>query len=1214
MFFYFYNLLINSRDKRQLNLNLNYKLMSIITKSNIATKIAIGAIAVAFVFGLMFTASTPAHAALTTSQIDAIISLLESFGADAATISNVQTSLEGGTPTATTGGSTASVCPYTWSVSLTTGASGADVMALQKFLNSDSATQIASSGVGSPGSETDYFGGLTSSAVAKFQNKYASEVLTPVGLSAGTGYFGSSSRAKANSLCAVASTETETETETEEEVATAGTGLTATSATQPAVSLAPESAARVPFTNFTVTAGSDGDVTLESVTVERTGLAASAAFAGVVLLDSDGVMIGTSKTLNSNDQATVGEDVVIPAGTSRTFTVGGNMAADNSTRAGQVAGLDVVAVNTSATVTGSLPIEGADHTINSTLTIGAATMAVSSFDPNSAQSKEIGTTEVRVAGVQLTAGSAEDVRIRNLRWNQTGSAGTTDITNVITVVDGTEYPTTLSADGNYYTANIGSGVVVGKGNSIDMYVKVDIISGSARTVIMDIDKATDIYVTGETFGYGITATQSQDGTAGTTSSVFTSGTPFFDNATMTISAGSVTSIQKSSDVAAQNIAVNVSNQPLGAFETDIKGEAINISGVALTVASTTGSGTGLLTNVTIVDENGSVVAGPVDATYTSALVQTVTFTDSMTIPTGTMVYSVKGKVASAIGNGGTYIVTVTPSGWTSPTGDVTGDSITISNTAFTLNTMTVKSAALDISIASTPVAQNITAGTQDFTFSTIQLDATQSGEDVRFSSIPLEMVFATLTADQVTNCQIMDGSSALNTGSNVPSLSSSATTGFSTTFTFDETLTVSKGTVKELDVVCDLSSGTAANDSLSWGIDGSPSITVTGVTSSNSVTETVTASVGQTMTVAAVSLVASEDSTSPSYAIVEAGSTDVEVGTINFRAANEAVTLQRVGLTLTNSASSSSTDLVQVTLWDGTTQVGTAIFTGSNTNATSTLSTAVDLAKDADTDITVKADLASIGTSEAGSQGALIAVDVDTNGTNTQGVGQDSGTTVNASGSTTFSGVRMMSSVPTVATDTGSLSTTLTTSSGVDLYRFSVTSSDDGNGIGLTEVTVNLSTSTGAAVSGTTTVTNLEVYAYTDSGYSSPVSGFTNGQIVATVAGLVSSGDNAAALSSVLQIPEATTYYFKVVGDVALTAGSGTFSGSVTTRISGDAAYPAISGLMSYAATVQADTNDDFVWSPNATTSSLSTHLDWSNGYSVSGLPSAGTDAFTISK
>ena len=1186
--------------------------MSIITKSNIATKLAIGAIAVAFVFGFMFTAA-PAQAALTTSQVDAIVSLLQSFGADAATIANVQTSLTGGTPTTPSGGgSTASVCPYTWSTSLNSGSSGADVMALQKFLNSDSATMIASSGVGSAGSETDYFGGLTVAAVAKFQNKYASEVLTPVGLSAGTGYFGSSSRAKANSLCAVASTPTTPSTPSTPSTPATGTGISVVGGSQPTATLAPDSAARVPFTNFIVTAGSDGDVVMDSVSIERSGLAPDAVFSGIVLLDSDGVQIGTSKTLNSNHQATVGAKTTIPAGTSKTFTIAGNMAADNSSRDGTIATLSVIAVNTSAAVSGSLPIAGTAQTINASLAIGSVTMGISSFDPNSAQSKEIGTTGVRIAGITVTAGSAEKIRINNIRWNQTGSAGSSDISNVVTVVDGTEYASTVSADGKFYTAKLGSGIVVDKGNLIDIYVKADIIGGSARTVIFDIDKRTDLNITGETFGYGITPPAGSD-SAATTSSVFTAGTPWFDNATLTISAGSVTSIQKSTSVAAQNVAVNVSDQPLGAFETDIKGEAINVSGMALTVASTTGSGYGLLTNVTIVDQNGTVVAGPVDATYTSALVQTVTFTDSVTIPTGKMVYSVKGKVASNVGNGGTYITTVTPSGWTSPIGDVTGDSITITQGAFDLNTMTVKSAALDISISSAPVAQNITAGAQDFTYANLQLDATQSGEDVRFSSIPLEMTFATMEVTQATTCQLFDGSTALNTGSNV--VTPSGTSAAENTFTFDATLVVPKGTIKTLALKCDLANSIANKTVYQWGVrDTAANMTVTGVTSSNAVTETVTASNGQAMTLAAVAVVASKDSSSPSYAIASAGSTGVTAGVIKFRASNEAITLQRVGLSLTNTASSSSSDLVQVALYDGATKVGTAVFTGSNTRATSTLDIPVTLPKDADKTLTVKVDLANIGTAQAGSQGARIAVDIDTNSTNTQGVGQESGTTVNASGSTAFDGVRMFKTKPTFAKL--AIPTTVLVTSTMDLYRFSVTA-DSAGSLGIYKFTVNLATSS-SPVSASTTISNLKVKAYTNSSFSTEVSGFSPaGQLNDTVATLVS-GDNNILMSAStqgqdsLQIPAGTTYYFRVIADVALT-GSPT-AGSITTSLLGDSVYPVLAANMGLSTAIDNDAEDDFVWSPNATTTSDTTHVDWTNGYFVSGLPSDNMDSAVIVK
>ena len=869
--------------------------------------------------------------------------------------------------------STADKCSFTRS--LTVGSRGDDVTCLQNYLKTGGHLSVSATG---------YFGSLTKAAAASWQ--------AANGVSPAVGYFGSISRAKYDSLMATvaassssAASSASSAASSASSVTATGTGLTITSATQPAATLAVKSAARLPFTKVTLTAGSQ-DVVVTGITVERTGLANDAAFAGVVLLDDTGTQLGIAKTFNSDHKATVGDTVTIKAGTSKTFSVAGNMAANQTDYAGQVAYLSVTGVTTSATVSGLLPISGAGHTINNSLTIGSVTMAVGANDPANNPSKEIGTTGYTFSGVKITAGSAEKIRVKSIRWNQSGSAAAVDLSNIKTYVEGTAYDTVASSDGKYFTSTFGDGIVVDKGANIQVSIKGDIAGGSGRTIDFDLYKTTDIAVSGETYGYGITPPNGADD-AGTDDSAFHATTnPWYDASQVTVSSGTLT-VEKASSIAAQNIAVNVANQPLGGFTVEAKGEPISVASMVFRLSAWAGTGattvTQDVTNISLVDENGTVVAGPVDIAASAA---TVTFTDTITFPVGKKTYTLKGKIGTEFATNQTIAASTTPStDWTSVTGQTTGNSITPSPTsAITANTMTVKAAVLTISVSASPASQSVVAGAQSYTFANVQFDATASGEDIKFSTVPLTFTNGG-TASYITGCSLYDSSTALNTGSNAVAGPTATPT-----FTLDSNLTISKGTVKTIALKCNIAGSATSSSTFLFGIPAAASWSGTGLTSGQSATITATAASSGTMTIGAGSFTVALDSSSPSYYLAAANTTGNTAAILKFHANNEAINLQKVSLQLTNpSASSSPNDIVKVTLWDGSTQVGEAIFTGSNRNATSTLTGTVTIPKDGDKILTVKTDLAEISSTGIGRQGAFVAVDYDgADSTGTQGVGQ----------------------------------------------------------------------------------------------------------------------------------------------------------------------------------------------------------------------------------
>ena len=1175
---------------------------------------AIGFVGLAMALSLVFGAAVVPAQAQSTADLQAqIASLLAQIQALQAQLTGAQ------------GGSSSAACGFTRD--LTVNVTGADVQCLQKYLNGAGYT-VASSGAGSPGSESTFFGSLTRAAVSKWQ--------AANGVSPAAGYFGSISRAKYSSVAGTTGGTTTGGTTTGGTTtpAPSGTGLTVSKPAQPADSLAPESAARIPFTKFTVTAGSDGDVVVNSVTVERTGLAANANFSGIVLLDEDGTQLGTAKTLNSNNQATIGEAVTVKSGTSKTLTIAGNMAADNSTRAGQVATLSVVAVNTSATVSGSLPIVGAAHTVNATLNIGSVTMARGSFDPGAGQTKEVGTTGYTFSSIKVTAGSAEDVYLKSIRWNQTGSAAaSSDLTNVKTIVDGTEYATVVSTDGKYYTTNFpDSGLLMQKGFNKDVSIKGDIAGGSNRTVDFDIAKRTDVYLVGKTFGYGVTPPLAGSAASTDGAAFNNADDPYYDAAQVTISTGTMT-VSSWTGVSSQNIAVNQASQSLAGFSVDVKGEAISVGGMVFQILAV-GDEAENITNITLVDQNGSVIAGPVDgaSTATDSAYGTVTFSDTVTFPIGVTNLTMKGKLGTAFISDDTVAASTTPSTqFTTVTGQVTGNTITPNPTsAITGPTMTVKASSLTVSVSSVPIAQTVISGANQFEFARYIFDATASGEDIRITSIPL--YFDTNgTRTDLTNCQMYDVATSVTTGSNVKNPATTDTAS-STTMTFDGTgLIVSKGTSKTLSLKCNIRSGVTSK--YWWGLDNSATMTsASGVNSGQTVVETLTEANGNLMTASAGgTLTVVLDSNSPGYKIASAGSTGVEVARYKFSAASEDIDLRQVTLQLTSYASNTPIDLIGQDLkiyasTDLVNPVGTLNF-ANNDSATSSTLTNFRVPKDGSKIMVVKADLSAVSASgPLTGSGDLLIVDYDgefdTSPTSqgTYGTGASSGSTIQSTTltDTASQGVRIMKSYP-VFTHVP-LSDTKIEAAEKTLYRFSVRAV--GNDVALYKFTFNVGSSTVAA-----TTSDHKLFAYNDSSFSSADTNFSStGQLNQEIyGGTVRQPHNVLEMYPFKS--SATTTYVIGSGDTKYFALKGTFSNlrtttgseSITISLLGDAAYPvripegatltrsegAAHSMGAASAGVDSDTNDDFIWSPvSTTTQNTINDLDFTNGYQVEGLPS----------
>ena len=816
---------------------------------------------------LLAGAYAPAHAQTVEEQIASLMATIEQLKAQLV-------SLQGGET------ATGAVCGYTFANDLKKGDTGTDVLNLQKVLNSDADTKVAESGVGSVGQETEYFGSLTKTAAIKFQNKYASEILAPLGLSAGTGYIGASSRAKLNALygtCAEGEgTGTETGTGTGTGTETAGTGVTVgLSSDTPATTALIQGQATADLAHYTLVNSGSEDVKVTKITLNRIGVSADATLVNVYLFDG-AVRLTDAATVSSgvitfNNSAGI---ITIPAGGSKVIAVKSDI---DDSASGQIVGVALASVEANADVSGTFPIEGNKHSIATadlaTVEFGDTTTpsANSSLEPQNDYVMWQNTPNIGTRSVYL----------KSLRLRMIGSVQSGDLKNFRLYVDGTQVGSAVDqydADG-YVTFDLtGAPVELKTGNRVIKMVG-DVIGGSGRNFKFSLRQASDVEVTDKDYGQNVLAALS-----GGAFSARASGQQDVASGTITIT--------KRDDSPSANVKLDDSSVVLAKFDVKAAGESMKIESLKVSVDSSDNN-VGKL-------RNGALFADGVQIGSTADIVEynsssattTYNFGSSLIVNPGSPVVlevradtydsngtndlSANDTLKVYIAAGSDNVQQMTSLGY-------------VSNSEKTGNTVTVVTGSMSLAKYSAYANQTAVVPQTAYKIGEYRLSADET-EDVNLTTITLTIGGSGLaTSTDLTDLYVVYGG---NTSAVKASGAASQSWSINKTIPANTTWNVA--------VYADLSAAITDGDTIisSLNFEG------TTVSSSQSINTGTIA--GQTITAGVGSFAVAADASKPVVALNVANSA-VKVAAFKFTATNETYTIDRLGV----SVSGDSQDVIQ---------------------------------------------------------------------------------------------------------------------------------------------------------------------------------------------------------------------------------------------------------------------------------------------------------------
>ncbi len=658
------------------------------------------------------------------------------------------------------------------------------------------------------------------------------------------------------------------------------------------------------------------------------------------------------------------------------------------------------------------------------------------------------------------------------------------------------------------------------------------------------------------------------------------------------------------------------------FNFEAKGEEVNVTtlGIQVNITSSSANYTDI-TNIKLIDANGSAVAGPKDPTgpVATALFGNATTTDTISVPVGKHTYTVKGQLSSNFTAGDTISVNIIPGVNLTAKGVATGKTITATpSTPQTSTTQTVQVGSLGVSVATTPVGQTVVAGTNGFTFANVVLDGQGTGEDIRITQMKMaQHTTGSAYPALISGLKLYDGSTEMLTSNDPDPTSTTVAASATSTFTFVNAVVIPKGTTKTLTLKANISKSIASGTT-SFGVqaDATAAVSAIGKDTGNSITPTYSYSDGQAMTLtSAGTLSLSADASTPIAGLLPGNSTGIAVGVMGATSQNEDVNLEKIYMRVGAINSGGPDQFDKLWLTDGTKTVGVTP-TSSDSNAPVQILFDMSLdpfvvPKGTNKLFTLKVDTSNVDMSNSakGTPGQGFQLSIFATGDVTA-KGASSGNAATVSGTPTYNAFTIYRSTPTYA------QVALSNSFGGglrELSKFTITADPKGP-VGVYKFSFAISTSS---------ISYVRDFYVTDSS-------FTQGPITAIQAHDTSVASNPDYLEFLFdtdgggtanggeyrEVPAGASRTFTLSGTVTDDSTSG---GSVSVSLLGDDAFPTT--VVECAGTttgnnactgVDSDQDDDFIWSGldytnQYNTSSATNTAEWTNGFRVKGLLTTST-------